>query len=168
MKSQTFAYFIFMVLIIKLTNAQVKPIVTSIDGDYTIYKTSLYDQYSDTLENQSYRLKMKLEKSYTKAEYRNNNAFPKDFFQLNLSKTNHRILKNNRSKQSRFYIKYIIDQTGDSVYSCSLQYPMNLLTLTSTEIEAILTEAMNHKFDYINEPIEDFDFYYKITYTIII
>ena len=142
-------------------NAQVNPIETISDGDYTIFNTSNHNQMSNQFIEQPYSLMRMLSDANTDTKYKSGSDFNLSSFQQILTSSTFNFLRNNRSRQSRFSITYIIDQTGNTVLSCSLRFPTNLVSLSSSEVEAILTAAMNHSFDYINKPIGDPNFLFK-------
>ena len=166
MKSITFFYPIFLLFVQHLA-AQITPIQTNTEGGFTIYKTSLHDQYSEEIKNQPYVLKRKISDINTKAKYRSGNGFDIASFQQLFSETNYNFLRNNRSIQSRFSVEYNIDATGNAL-SCSLYFPNNTVHLSDSEIEAILIEAMKHKFDYVKKPAEVSDFYFMVKYDFIL
>lgn len=166
MKSITYFYPIFLLFVQHLA-AQITPIQTTTEGAFTVYKTSLHDQYSEEIKNQPYVLKRKISDINTKAKYRSGNGFNIASFQQLFSEINYNFLRNNRSVQSRFSVEYNIDETGN-VLSCSLYFPNNTVNLSDREIEAILIEAMKHKFDYIKKPTEANGFYFTVEYDFIL
>ena len=159
MKAQMF-FCILYFLIIQFINAQITPIEITNDSDYTIYKTNQYNDYVETIENQSPQLKLSIYEALTKARY-NNSGFHNNFFKETLSEENHNILINNRGKQSRFSITYIINENGN-VFSCALRFPTGIVMLSSNEIEDILSDAMGHSFVYIKKPQNISSFYFTV------
>ena len=161
MKTQIIFYTILFILNIKFVSAQITPIETTNDGDYTVYTTSQYSTHLQTIENQSPQLKLRIFEHSTKARYASGSGFNEKFFKETLSATNHNILVNNRGIQSRFSVSYIINENG-TVSSCALNFPTNIVTLSSNEIETILTTAMEHKFTYVKKPQDIDSFFYNV------
>lgn len=160
---------LFYVLIFsQCVNAQVTPIEMIPDGDYTIFNASNHNQTLNQIKNQPYSLKRKISDANTKTEYKSGSGFNDSFFQQTLSSSTYNFLKSNKSKLSRFSITYNIDQTGDNVLSCSLRFPTNLVSLSLSEAEAILTAAMNHNFNYINKPEGVSVFLFTVNYNYIL
>ncbi len=160
MKVQTYFLSIFLFICLFI-NGQ----TTSID-DYNIYKTTQYDLYSETVENQTYEIKRKLSDSNTNAKLEENVGFTTDFFKSVLSLEHYNILKNNRGRKSRFSIRYIINESGNSVYACALYIPKGLVVLSDEEVTAILSEAMTHSFNFINKPNNINNFYFQVIYNV--
>ncbi|MCC4211494.1 hypothetical protein [Leeuwenhoekiella parthenopeia] len=152
----------FLVLIYSQSfNAQETPIETISDGAYTIFNTSNHNQMFNQFSDQPYSLMRMISDSNTDTKYKSGSGFNLSSFQQTFTSSTFNFLRNNRSRQSRFSITYIIDQIGNTVLSCSLRFPTNLVSLSSSEVEAILTAAMNHSFHYINKPIGDASFLFK-------
>lgn len=166
MKIQFYTNLVLLLILIcsQDVNAQVSPIETISDGEYTTFSTGNHKQKLSQIKDQSYNLKRKISDANTRAEYKFGSGFNLNSFQQTFTSSTFNFLRNNRSRQSRFSITYIIDQTGNTVLSCSLRFPTNLVSLSSSEVEAILTAAMNHNFDYINKPIGDASFLFKVKY----
>ncbi len=162
MKSQTYIISVLLIVISLFTHAQ-----TTSSDDYNIYKTSLYDQYLETVENQPYQIRRSITDFKIQAKLKADFGFTTNFFQSSLTSEHYNTLKNNRNnRQSYFNIRYIIDQTGNKVYACSIYFPKGLITLSNTEIEAILNKAMTHKFEYIKKANNIDNFFYIANYTI--
>ena len=165
MKLKTLIY--LLLFFIQYLGAQVNPIKINTVGDFTIYETNFHEHYTNEIKNQTYTIKRKIFDINTKAVYRSESGFDISFFQHALSESNYTFLRSNRSRKSRFSVVYVIDELGN-VLSSSLHLPTNLITLSSSEIENILTESINHKFDYIKKPIDLNKFYFTVKYDFIL
>ncbi|TYA74254.1 hypothetical protein [Seonamhaeicola marinus] len=164
------SYFLFLfVLNLNLLVAQssVIPIKIETQERYILYKASGYDEMIQKIKDMDYWDKRKISESYTKAVWRSENGFNTAFYKSVLSKENYDYLKKNRSRKTLFYIYYVIDHTGDKTYSVALKFPKNLIELSEKEVQAILSEAMEHTFKYEKRPKVD-NFFFKVGYALAI
>lgn len=158
MKIQTCTTLFFLVLISLISNAQVTPVISNSNNKYNIYETAIYNQNIETIRNQ-YNINKKLSNYNTTVKYKLNNGFTENFFISTLIPDHYDTLNNKSTREGLFKIRYIIDEVGN-VISCSLYFPKQLLILSNSEIEAILTEAMTHKFEYFKKPSDLNSFYF--------
>jgi len=156
--------FILTILILtsQYINSQITPIQITNVGEYTTYSSNTFNSDSEMIKNQAVQTTLNIFESNTKARYTENSGFATNFFQQTLTTSNYNTLVTNRSKENRFSIIYNINQAGDT-FSCALKIKNNLITLSNSEIEAILSTAMNHKFEYIKKPETISSFYFNIT-----
>jgi hypothetical protein len=147
-------------LLPKLMVTQDIQIEATEEGHYAVFMTNLYYDYLNKIENQSYDLKRKLSDSQTNAKYRAGSGFNDSFFKVVLSEKKEDIFKPERGINLK--IAYNIDETGNNVFSCALYFPKEHVFLSASEIQAVLVEAMNHKFDYTNKPIGESKFYFTV------
>jgi len=167
MKFLTYNCLIFL-LLTQFLDAQIKPISKTTEGNFIVFKTNLYDENLDALNNQTYELKRKISDANTEAIYRDSYGFSKNSFEKTFSESSYNFLRNNRNKQNTFSVKYIIDHTGNNVMSCALYFPVTSIELSDNEVEAILLEAISHRFDYTNKPIENNSFYFLANYNFVL
>ncbi|GAB1856605.1 hypothetical protein MHTCC0001_14400 [Flavobacteriaceae bacterium MHTCC 0001] len=151
-----------------VTAQTVTPIQTVSGTGFNFYKASAYDDLLQEIESTSYEDKEKISNTRTRAVYKSDSGFNDNFFQTVLSPSNYNTLKNNRSRQTLFKVSYVIDNTGNTTYSAALRFPTSLVTLSNAEVEAILTEALNHKFAYTKKPSDVNCFFLVVTYSFII
>ena len=141
-------YFLFFLsIVINYSYSQVTPTVISTNGDYTYYKTSLYDQNMETI-NKNYDLKLKLSNSVFKAKYQTT-SFDPTFLKQSI---NNSVFEKFQKNKERIWLLYNIDQNGKT-HSCAIRIKTTSTEdLSLSEIEAILENAMQHRFDLMNIP----------------
>ncbi|NNC49593.1 MAG: hypothetical protein HKO01_03560 [Flaviramulus sp.] len=130
------------------------------EDNYTVFMTSMHRAYLNTIESQSENIKRELKNLHTRANYRVGSGFSNTFFKMVLSEKKEDIFKAER--QINLKIVYNINETGNTVFSCALYFPKEHVYLSGSEIQAVLVEAMNHKFDFINKPKNESTFYYTV------
>lgn len=157
-------------------NAQVQPITQEnhrVRNNYIEYKTATFDQDMLSISNQPVSLKDVLFSSQTKARLDvTKGGFNVNWFLNNLSVNSFKALSDPNVKGSsvqnrlRFYLTYVINQDG-IVKSSSASFP-NGISLSNAEIETILTESINHRFEYTKKPSHLSSFYYSVIFPITI
>ena len=154
MKSKYLLFTLFFLSIIQFTMAQVTPIETIIDAKKTTYKTNQHNNYISIVKSQPYELRQKLQENIKISDNTTNSLFVKDC----LNGITYTSLRNNKIM---FSIEYVCNQNGD-VLSCSLINYGNRVSLSNTEVECILTEALNNTFSFNNIPSDVNNFYYIV------
>lgn len=140
--------------------AQDVQIEISNEDNYTVFMTNMHREYLNTIEDQSENLKRELKNSHTRANYREGSGFSNNFFKTLLSEKKEDIFKPER--QINLKMVYNINETGNTVFSCALYFPKEHVFLSGSEIQAVLVEAMNHKFDFKNKPKNEGKFYFTV------
>jgi len=151
MKSKYILFALFFLSIVQFAMAQVTPIEAVIDKKKTTYSTKSHSNYNTLFENQSYNLLQKLQENLKLID-NVNLIFIKGCIQNNAS------LQNNNTI---LYVEYIVNQEGN-VLSCSLVNYGIRVSFSDSEIECILTEAMNNTFSFSEVPNGINKFYYRI------
>ncbi len=164
MKTYLLNFLLLVIIVINYSNAQTTPITNSVEGNYTLYKTNLYDHHLETIAQQSYDLNQKISNSTIKGEYQSI-SFDPTFLEQSLNSSTFTVLKNNKE---RLKILYNIDEDGNT-HSCALRIRTSSINnLSNSEIEAILTSAMQHKFNLTNIPEGATSFYYTFAVSYVI
>ncbi|MCB4807394.1 hypothetical protein LG651_03955 [Tamlana sp. 62-3] len=132
------------------------------EGSNAVFETDGFDGYSQKLQNQNKTIQNTLEKSHTKAQYKAHNGFSESFFNLVKSEKKENIFK--AEKEIHFSLDYILNEQGEAL-ACAIIMPKEQVFLSASEIQAVLQEAMSHKFKYINKPISISNFYFTVTYS---
>ncbi|KJD31281.1 hypothetical protein PK35_15720 [Tamlana nanhaiensis] len=127
-----------------------------------VFETDAFDVYSQKLQNQKETINNQLEKADTKAKYKAHTGFSQSFFNLVKSEKKENIFK--AEKEIHFSLDYILNEKG-KVLACAIFMPKEQVFLSASEIQALLEEAMTHKFDYINKPKSISNFYFKVTFS---
>lgn len=138
MKLKTLLILLFL-SIIHFSYAQVTPIEKIVDSKKTTYLTNQHSDYISSVEAQSNELKLKLEE-----ELKIDDNIDPLFIKNCLNQNTYSSLKNNKVI---FIIEYVCDENGD-VLSCSLINYGNKVSVSNSEVECILTAAMNSSFDF--------------------
>jgi len=146
------------ILLGKSCIAQVTPIQESIISGYKVYKSNNFDDAKQKISNQGSNINSIIETSNMKIE-----AVASDyenFIRNTISASNYSLLKQNKSKLN---IVYIIDNEGNNL-STSFGVRNDHVSLSSQEVEALLTESLSHKFSLSNKPssLSNINFYTMI------
>ncbi|RPD90377.1 hypothetical protein EGM88_15630 [Aureibaculum marinum] len=139
MKSKKILFALFLFSIIQISNGQVTPIEKIVDSKKTTYLTNHHSDYISSVEAQSYEVKLKLQE-----ELKINDNIHPLFIKNCLNQNTYSSLKNHKVI---FIIEYVCDENGD-VLSCSLINYGNKVSVSNSEVECILTAAMNSNFDF--------------------
>ncbi|WP_131453969.1 hypothetical protein [Neotamlana sedimentorum] len=143
--------------------AQTIHVLTYIENNTAVFETEVFQLYSNKLKNQSEAIKNQLQISHLKAKYADHSGFSSSFFNLVKSEKKENIFK--AEKEIHFKLDYIIDETGENVLACAICFPKEQVFLSASEIQAVLEEAMLHRFTYINKPKGISNFYFTVTYS---
>lgn len=154
-------YLFFLLTIPKILSAQNIQVERFVNDSHIIFSTNGYTEYLKKVEQQSILVKSKMTYANTKAMYKTGSGFSRTFFEVVLSEKKEHIFKPHRI--ANFKIEYIIDETGEKVWSCALHFPKEAVFLSASEIHAVLTEAIQHKFDYVSQPKQASAFYFITT-----
>ena len=160
-RSLSIVYLFFMTLITEGITAQNIQVERFVNNSHIIFSTNGYTEYLKKVEQQSISVKRNIASANTKAMYKTGSGFSRTFFEVVLSEKKEHIFKPHRA--ANFKIEYIIDETGEKVWSCALHFPKEAVFLSASEIHAVLTEATQHKFDYVNQPKQASAFYFITT-----
>ncbi|MCB4798408.1 hypothetical protein [Neotamlana laminarinivorans] len=133
------------------------------DYDVTVFETEAYQEYLNKVNKQSISFQNKLKESKLKAVYKTGSGFSQSFFNLVKSEKKENI--NKVENEIHFKLDYIINETGEKVLACAVYFPKEQVFLSASEIQAVLEEAMTHKFNYINKPKAISKFYFKVICT---
>lgn len=153
--------FIFLITIPKLTRAQDIQVEAAEEDGFIVFMTNNHKEFLSKIEKQPQSLKIRIADAHIKAKYRKGSGFSDTFFKIVLSEKKENIFKAERSINLK--IAYNIDETGDKVFSCALYFPKEQVFLSGSEIQAVLKEAMTHKFDYTNKLVNGSKFYFTAT-----
>ncbi|HHC78887.1 MAG TPA: hypothetical protein ENK46_03325 [Flavobacteriia bacterium] len=153
MKPTNILFITVLVLFVQTITAQITPIETVTEAKKTTYKANSFDNYNVAFKNQSYELMQKLQRRIKLID-----TVDLSFVRVCLNETTNDSIVNNNTV---LYIEYIVNQDGD-VMSCSLINYGFIVSITNTEIECILENALNNQFNFTNVPTEVNQFYLKI------
>lgn len=151
MKSKYLLLVIFFISLVNLLHSQITPFETVVDDKKTVYKTNMHDFYNTKFENQPYSLIERLRQDL------------KIIDDINLLYINNCIQNNQLLQQSKFlFIDYVVNENGH-VLSCSLiDYRNKPSTISPSEIECILDNAMKDHFSFSKMPNGVSEFYSRI------
>ncbi len=137
---------IIFLLFVQHLDAQVTPIQESIISGYKVYKSNNFDDAKQKISNQGSNINDIIATSNMKIDPVTPNY--ESFIKNTISISNYNLLKQNKSKLS---IVYIIDNEGNNI-STSFGVRNDHVSLSSQEVESILTESLSHKFSVSNKP----------------
>lgn len=153
MKSKNIVFLLILLSVNQFTKAQITPIKTIIDTNKTTYNTKLHSYYRSVVKNQSYELKQKAQENV-----KIKSDIDSSFINACLNENTYSSLKN---ENMILIVEFITDIDGN-VLSSSLINIGNKVSISVTEVECILTKAINQKFNFTNIPSEINEFNFKI------